>query len=137
MGISGYSHAWRAVVLAWGMAWFGPAADLSAGALDPTASLEPAGRSADRSGFSPRRCPMAACGKMAGRERKLDDERVQLASATGIETAAPSPAALSFLAIVDNARARDGPRAPGRDQSRRSTVDRSMSDMAQHGAIDV
>ena len=45
MGISVYSHAWRAVVLAWGMAWFGPAADLSAGTLDTTASVEPAGRS--------------------------------------------------------------------------------------------
>jgi len=33
MGFSGLSHAWRAVIFAVAMAWFGPAADLTAGAL--------------------------------------------------------------------------------------------------------
>ena len=77
MGIFGHSHAWRAVVLAWGMAWFGPAADLTAAALD---SAEQAGRSTEPFGLP---ASVLSWGglheKWLGVERKLDDERVQLA----------------------------------------------------------
>jgi predicted transglutaminase-like cysteine proteinase len=138
MGISGYSHAWRAVVLAWGMAWFGPAADLSAGALDPTASLEPAGRSAEPFGlFASALSYGGLREKWLGVERKLDDERVQLALCDGDRDRCASPAALQFLAIVENARARDGRARLGEINRAINLAIRSMSDMAQHGAIDV
>ena len=43
MGILGHSHALRVVIIAWGMAWFGPAADLTAGTLDSTGASEQTG----------------------------------------------------------------------------------------------
>jgi predicted transglutaminase-like cysteine proteinase len=138
MGISGYSHAWRAVVLAWGMAWFGPAADLSAGTLDTTASLEPAGRSAEPFGLSA--SPLSHGGlreKWLGVERKLDDERVQLALCDGDRERCVSPAALQLLAIVDVARTREGRARLGEINRAINLAIRPMSDLAQHGAVDV
>ena len=42
MGILSCWHGWRAVVLAWGMACLGPAADLSAATLDSMGKTEQA-----------------------------------------------------------------------------------------------
>jgi predicted transglutaminase-like cysteine proteinase len=137
MGISGYSHAWRAVVLAWGMAWFGPAADLSAGTLDPTASLEPTDRSAEPFGLS---ASVLSYGglreKWLGVERKLDDERVQLALCDGDRERCVSPAALQLLAIVDVARAREGRARLGEINRAINLAIRPMSDLAQYGVLD-
>jgi predicted transglutaminase-like cysteine proteinase len=138
MGISGYSHAWRAVVLAWGMAWFGPAADLSAGTLDATASLEPAGRSAEPFGLSAAALSYGGLReKWLGVERKLDDERVQLALCDGDRERCVSPAALQLLAIVDVARAREGRARLGEINRAINLAIRPMSDLAQYGAVDV
>src|ERR1700710_2516456 len=56
MRLSAYGHAWRAIALACGMAWFGPAADLGAATLDSPAALELTGKSAEPFGLdtSPR-----------------------------------------------------------------------------------
>src|SRR5476651_1537960 len=138
MGILGYSHAWRAMVLAWGMAWFGPSADLTAGTLDTTASLEPADRTAEPFGL-----PTSALSygglleKWLGVERKLDDERVQLALCDGDRERCVSPAALHLLAIVDVARAREGRARLGEINRAINLAIRPMSDLAQHGEIDV
>src|SRR5476651_2647532 len=138
MGILGYSHAWRAMVLAWGMAWFGPSADLSAGTLDTTASVEPAGRSAEPFGlFASALSYGGLREKWLGVERKLDDERVQLALCDGDRERCVSPAALQLLAIVDAGRAREGRARLGEINRAINLAIRPMSDMAQYGAIDV
>ena len=70
-------------------------------------------------------------------ERKLDDERVQLALCDGDRDRCVSPAALQFLAIVDNARAREGRARLGEINRAINLAIRPMSDLAQYGAIDV
>jgi predicted transglutaminase-like cysteine proteinase len=75
--------------------------------------------------------------KWLGVERKLDDERVQLALCDGDREHCVSPAALQLLAIVDNARARDGRARLGEINRAINLAIRPMSDLAQYGEIDV
>src|SRR6266568_3048315 len=75
--------------------------------------------------------------KWLGVERKLDDERVQLALCDGDRDRCVSPAALQFLAIVDNAKAREGRARLGEINRAINLAIRPMDDLAQHGAIDV
>jgi predicted transglutaminase-like cysteine proteinase len=72
-----------------------------------------------------------------GVERKLDDERVQLALCDGDRVRCVSPAALRFLTIVDKARAREGRARLGEINRAINLAIRPMSDMAQHGQDDV
>src|SRR6202022_4477647 len=138
MGIFGHSHALRAIALAWGMAWFGPAADLTAGTPDSTGSSELTGGSTEPFGlFASTRSGGALREKWLGVERKLDDERVQLALCDGDRERCASPAALQFLAIVDNAKAREGRARLGEINRAINLAIRPMSDLAQYGAIDV
>jgi predicted transglutaminase-like cysteine proteinase len=138
MGISGYSHAWRAVILACGMAWFGPAADLAAGTLMTPGASALIRKSAEPFGFFA--SPLSWGGlrdKWQGVARKLDDEMVQLALCDGDRDRCVSPAALQFLAIVDNARARDGRARLGEINRAINLAIRPMSDLAQYGEEDV
>jgi predicted transglutaminase-like cysteine proteinase len=138
MGIFSHAHAWRAAVLACGMAWFGPAADLTAGTLDSSGLSEPIGRSTEPFGlFASTLFAGALQEKWLGVERKLDDERVQLALCDGDRDRCASPAALQFLAIVDNARAREGRARLGEINRAINLAIRPMSDLAQYGEIDV
>ena len=138
MRIFGHSHAWRAVVLACGIAWFGPPTELAAGALDATGSSERAGRSTEPFGlFASTLSGGGVRAKWLGVERKLDDERVQLALCDGDRERCASPAALEFLAIVDNARAREGRARLGEINRAINLAIRPMSDPAQYGALDV
>jgi predicted transglutaminase-like cysteine proteinase len=138
MWIFGHSHAWRAVVLAWGMAWFGPAADLAAGTLDSTGSLAAAGRSTEPFGLYTSTLSAGALReKWLGVERKLGDERVQLALCDGDRDRCVSAAALQLLAIVDNARAVEGRARLGEINRAINLAIRPMSDLAQWGEIDV
>jgi predicted transglutaminase-like cysteine proteinase len=138
MGISDLSHASRVVVLAWGMVWFGPAADLTAGTLDGRRPTEVTGRSAEPFGLSASTLSTGGLReKWLGLERKLDDERVQLALCDGDRDRCASPAALQFLAIVDSARARDGRARIGEINRAINLAIRPISDLAQYGAIDV
>ncbi len=138
MGIFDHSHAWRAVVVALGMAWFGPAPELNAGTLlspGPAAlvrkSAEPFGLFATiLSGGGLRE-------KWLEVERKLDDERVQLALCDGDRERCVSPAALRFLAIVDDARAKEGRARLGEVNRAINLAIRPVSDLAQYGTIDV
>jgi predicted transglutaminase-like cysteine proteinase len=75
--------------------------------------------------------------KWLGVERKLDDERVQLALCDGDRDRCVSPAALQLLAIVDNARAREGRARLGEINRAINLAIRPMSDLAQYGEIDV
>jgi predicted transglutaminase-like cysteine proteinase len=138
MGIFGHPHALRALALACLMAWFGPAADLSAGTLDSAASLEPASSSAEPFGlFAATVSAGPVREKWLGVERKLADEGVQLALCDGDRERCVSPAALQFLAIIDIARARDGRARLGEINRAVNLAIHPMSDLAQYGQIDV
>jgi predicted transglutaminase-like cysteine proteinase len=138
MGIFRCWHGWRAVILACGMAWFGPAADLWAGTSDSAGSPEIIGRSAEPFGRSA--AALSAGGlreKWRGLTRQLDDEAVQLALCDGDRDRCVSPAALQLLAIVDAARGRDGRARLGEINRAINLAIRPMSDLAQYGEIDV
>lgn len=138
MATFGYSHAWRAIMVACGMAWLGAAADLSAATLDSSAPPELTGRSTAPFGLSA--TTVSAGGlrdKWRGVERKLEDERVQLALCDGDRDRCASPAALQLLAIVDVARAREGRARLGEINRAINLAIRPISDQVQHGAIDV
>jgi predicted transglutaminase-like cysteine proteinase len=138
MGIFGHSHAWRVVVLVWGMVWFGPAADLTAGTLISPGAMDLIRKSAEPFGLFVSKVSAGALReKWLGVERKLDDERVQLALCDGDREHCVSPAALRLLAIVDNARARDGRARLGEINRAINLAIRPMSDLAQYGEIDV
>ena len=138
MGIFGHSRVWRVVALVLGMVWFGPAADLTAGTLTSPGAMELIRKSAEPFGlFASKVSAGALREKWLGVERKLDDERVQLALCDGDRERCVSPAALQLLAIVDNARARDGRARLGEINRAINLAIRPMSDMAQYGQIDV
>src|SRR6478609_7882737 len=112
MAISAHSRAWRALVVACGMAWLAPAAEVAAATLEPMRWSELAGRSSEPFGLSASTLSWGGLrDKWLAVERKLDDERVQLALCDGDRDRCVSPAALQLLAIVDNARAREGRRS--------------------------
>jgi predicted transglutaminase-like cysteine proteinase len=138
MGFLGHSHAWRAVILACGMAWFGPAANLSAGTLITPGAADLTRKTAEPFGlFATTLSWGSVREKWLGVERKLDDERVQLALCDGDRERCVSPSALQFLAIVDSARARDGRARLGEINRAINLAIRPMSDLAQYGQIDV
>ena len=138
MGFLGHWHAWRAVIVACGMVWFGPAANVSAGTLiTPGAAdlirktAEPFGLFATTLSWGPVR------EKWLDVEHKLADEGVQLALCDGDRERCVSPAALQFLAIVDIARARDGRARLGEINRAVNLAIHPMRDLAQYGQIDV
>jgi predicted transglutaminase-like cysteine proteinase len=138
MGFFGQPHAWRALVLASGMLCFGPTAHLTAATADLTVASEQAGSRSEPFGLSASK--LFAGGvreKWLGVERRLDDERVQLALCDGDRERCASPAALQFLAFVDNARAREGRARLGEINRAINLAIRPMSDQAQFGEPDV
>jgi hypothetical protein len=131
MRIFSHSHAWRVVILVWGMVWFGPAADLTAGTLISPGAMDLIRKSAEPFGLVVSKVSAGALReKWLGVERKLDDERVQLALCDGDRERCVSPAALQLLAIVDNARVRDGRARLGEINRAINLAIRPMSDMA-------
>src|SRR5580700_11959921 len=138
MGIFGHSHAWRVILLVSGMVWFGPAADLTAGTLISPGAMDLIRKSAEPFGLFVSKVSSGALReKWLGVERKLDDERVQLALCDGDRERCVSPAALQLLAIVDNARAREARARLGEINRAINLAIRPMSDLAQYGQIDV
>jgi predicted transglutaminase-like cysteine proteinase len=138
MGFLGHSHAWRAVIFAFAVVWFGPAADLTAGTLLTPGASDLLRKSAEPFGLLV--SAVYAGGvreKWRDVERKLDDERVQLALCDGDRERCASPAALRFLAIVDDARAREGRARLGEINRAINLAIRPVSDQAQYGEIDV
>jgi predicted transglutaminase-like cysteine proteinase len=138
MGIFGHSHALRAVVLAWAMAWFGSAADLAAGTLNPSAPSDRVEKSAEPFGlFTSRLSGGGLRQKWQGVQARLDDEMVQLALCEGDRERCASPAALQFLGLVDVAKAREGRARLGEINRAINLAIKPMSDLAQYGEIDV
>src|SRR5881392_3127635 len=137
MGTFVHTHALRMIVLACGIALLLPATNSRAATLDSAGSLEMTSRSTEPFGLVA--YPLAYGGlreKWLGVERKLDDERVQLALCDGDRERCVSPAALQLLAIVDVARAREGRARLGEINRTINLAIRPMSDLAQHGAVD-
>jgi predicted transglutaminase-like cysteine proteinase len=139
MGTFSHLQAWRGMVLACGLLWFGPAANLEAATL-----LTPGSAALVRKTGEPFGAFAAVLtyggglrAKWLGVERKLDDERVQLALCDGDRERCASPAALQLLAIVDNARAREGRARIGEINRAINLAIRPMSDLAQYGQVDV
>jgi predicted transglutaminase-like cysteine proteinase len=146
MGTFNRLQALRGLVLACGLAWFGPAADLEAATLLTPGSVAPARNSSENSSeissqpFGALAAVLTYGGlrdKWLGVERKLDDERVQLALCDGDRERCASPAALQLLTIVDNARAREGRARIGEINRAINLAIRPMSDLAQYGQADV
>src|SRR5262249_10206154 len=138
MGNFGRSRARGVLLLACFMSWFGPATDLAAGTLISPGALDLVRKSAEPFGlFASRISSGGLQEKWMGGERKLDDERVQLALCDGDRSRCVSAAALQFLAIVDDARARDGRARLGEINRAINLAIKPMSDMAQFGQIDV
>jgi predicted transglutaminase-like cysteine proteinase len=138
MGYFNNRLAWRAVVLSFTLAWFGPAADLKAGPLISPGTFELMRKSAEPFGlFATRLSAGGLAEKWQGLERKLEDDMVQLALCDGDRERCVSPAALQFLAIVDTARTREGRARFGEINRAINLAIRATSDMAQYGRLDV
>jgi predicted transglutaminase-like cysteine proteinase len=138
MGFLGRSPAWRAIILACATIWFGPAATAGTSESPDSPSAQISVRSTEPFGlFASTLSGGGVRAKWLGVERKLDDERVQLALCDGDRERCASPAALEFLAIVDNARAREGRARLGEINRAINLAIRPMSDLAQYGALDV
>jgi predicted transglutaminase-like cysteine proteinase len=120
------------------MVWLGPAPDVTAGTLISPGAMDLIRKSAEPFGlFASKVTAGALREKWLGVERKLDDERVQLALCDGDRERCVSPAALQLLAIVDNARTRDGRGRLGEINRAINLAITPMSDLAQYGQVDV
>ena len=137
MGFFGQSRAWRAVIVACGLAWFGLMSDARAEspivsiAELPASSPEPFGLAAT---------PLSGGGlhdKWKNLQHRLDDDMVQLALCDGDREGCVSPAALKLLEIVDAARLREGRARYGEINRAVNLSIRAQSDEAQHGQPDV
>jgi predicted transglutaminase-like cysteine proteinase len=138
MGTFMTARTWRAVVLAFGLVGFGPAANLHAGTLISPGTLDVIRKSAEPFGlFATRLSAGGLTEKWNGVERKLEDDMVQIALCDGDRDHCVSPAALRFLAIVDEARAREGRARFGEINRAINLAIKAVSDMAQHGQPDV
>jgi len=138
MGYFDNRKIWRAIALACGLIWFGPAARLTAGTLIAPGMLDLIRKSAEPFGlFATELSGGSLREKWMSLERKLEDEKVQLALCDGDREGCVSPAALRILAIVDAARAKQGRAQLGEINRAVNLAIKPMSDMAQHGKIDV
>jgi predicted transglutaminase-like cysteine proteinase len=103
------SRAWRAILVLCGLTLFGSAADLRAGTLLSPGAGMLVRKSAEPFGvFAFAISTGGLRQKWFALKEKLDDDMVQLALCDGDRDNCASPAALKLLAIVDQARTRDG-----------------------------
>ena len=138
MGIFIYSRTLGVAVMAWGMISFGHASDLAAETLLSPSHVDLVKKSAEPFGvFAFRLYGGELWEKWIGVQRTLADEIVQLALCNGDRERCVSPAALRFLAIVDNAKAREGRARLGEINRAINLAIHPMSDLARYGEIDV
>ncbi|MCA6115415.1 transglutaminase-like cysteine peptidase [Bradyrhizobium sp. WSM 1738] len=137
MGFSVYAHAWRAGIVACGLAWLG-SAELRAETPEPSAPIELIQPSTEPFGLVTSSLTSGGLhDKWLGVQRRLDDEMVQLALCEGDREGCVLPAALKFLDIVENARLRDGRARLGEINRAINLSIKATSDLAQHRQIDV
>ncbi|MHC2624544.1 putative transglutaminase-like cysteine proteinase [Bradyrhizobium huanghuaihaiense] len=103
------SRAWRAILVVCGLVLFGSAAELRAGTLLSPGAGALVRKSAEPFGvFAFAISSGGLQQKWSALKSRFDDDMVQLALCDGDRDNCASPAALKLLAIVDQARARDG-----------------------------
>src|SRR5258708_690122 len=138
MWIFGSARGLRVIILAGGLALMGPAANLAAATLNASPSVDPAGSSAQP--FRLTTAKLSEGGlrdKGLGVERELDDELLVLALCQEDRLRCQSLPARQFLAIVDDATARQGRARLGEINRAINLAIRPMSDLVQYGSIDV
>jgi predicted transglutaminase-like cysteine proteinase len=138
MGLFKHTRAWRAALVACGLAYFGP---VSTGKAAPWQYDPALARAAEPTEpFHLRASPLLWGGLAAKWQsvvHKLDDERVQLALCDGDRGNCASDAALQLLSIVDIGRQREGRARLGEINRAINLAIRPMSDLAQFGQEDV
>jgi len=103
------SRAWRAILVLCGLILFGSAAELRAGSLLSPGAGVLVRKSAEPFGVFAFAIPDGSLRqKWFSLKDRLDDDMVQLALCDGDRDNCASPAALKLLAIVDQARTREG-----------------------------
>lgn len=133
-----HAHALRAAILACGMIWFGPAANSLAGPAGVSYGMTLSFESEEPFGLTTSPVEGGTLrAKWLGVERKLEDERVQLALCDGDRERCASEAALKFLDIVDSGRQREGRARLGEINRAINLAIRPMEDIAQWGQVDV
>lgn len=136
MGFFGQLRAWRAIMLACAITWFGPVSSLSAEMLAPAVAEPPA--KSEPFGLAVTTLEAGTLHqKWLGLQRSIDDDMVQLALCDGDREGCISPAALRLLAIVDVARQREGRARLGEVNRAVNLAIRAISDEAQYGETDV
>jgi predicted transglutaminase-like cysteine proteinase len=142
MRIFGGRRAFRVMILGCGLALMGPAAGFAAAtSLNSSGSIawsEPDGLSAEPFGLLT--SPLSEGElreKWLGVERALDDEMLVLALCREDRAGCRSLPALQFLAIVDNATAREGRARLGEINRAVNLAIKPVSDLVQYGSIDV
>ena len=132
------ARALRAVILACGMVWLGPAGISVAG---PAGILyAPSPEIISDEPFGRYTTPVYSGGllrKWLGVAHKLEDERVQLALCDGDRERCVSEAALKFLRIIDSGRQREGRARIGEVNHAINLAIRPMEDLVQYGEVDV
>ena len=136
MGFFGQLRAWRAIVLACGLCWFGPVSGLEAETLAAAPDLA----ASPGEPFALAATPLAAGSlhdKWRNLQHRLDDDMVQLALCDGDRAGCVSPAALRLLALVDTARLREGRARLGEINRAVNLAIRAASDESLHGETDL
>jgi len=136
MGIFNCARTLVVAVMACATVSFVPASDLAAGTKLSPGHADLDRKSAEPFGAFAFRLSVGGESWLAV-QRKLDDELVQLTLCDGDRERCVSPAALRFLAIVDNAKAREGRARLGEVNRAINLAIHPMSDLAQYGEIDV
>jgi predicted transglutaminase-like cysteine proteinase len=138
MWIFDSARAIRAIILAGGLALLGPAANLKAATPGSSGSIDANGLSTEPFGlFAAPSFEAGLRDKWLGVEHELDDELLVLALCQEDRQRCRSLPALQFLAIVDNARAREGRARLGEINRAINLAIRPVSDLVQYGSIDV
>jgi predicted transglutaminase-like cysteine proteinase len=133
-----FARALRAAILACGMIWFGPAASALAGPAGISYGMTLGLQSGEPFGLTTSPVDRGSLrAKWLGVERKLEDERVQLALCDGDRERCASEAALKFLAIVDSGRQREGRARLGEINRAVNLAIHPMDDITQWGEADV
>lgn len=140
--MNSFNHARGALALAvcCAVSWFSTGTGVQAGPIGQPAALSAALTAAASGPFGRPAIQLTGgpvMDKWTGLARKLEDERVQIALCDGDRDHCVSPAALRFLSIVDQARARDGRARLGEINRAINLAIRPASDLAQYGEIDV
>ena len=134
----GHSSALRAILLAWGLSLICLPTNLMAGELNSPETVDPANSLDEPFGLATTTVTKGAVlEKWLNLEREVDDERLVLKLCEENRASCQSPAALQFLAIVDNGRSLAGRARLGEINRAINLKLKPKSDLALYGTDDV